>query len=343
MTQMQIEPQMQTNEIRFTDNNPQMTCFAEEVINGLKKSPRCIPPKFFYDKRGSHIFDDICETAEYYVTRTEIELLKKYATEISELIGANCLLVEPGSGNSQKVRILLDELKPQTYLPMDISRDYLAMAAQELADEYPWLDVHAACVDYTAPIDLSFVKEAADINPDKNMNNKIRKVAFFPGSSIGNFEKSHAGNFLENMANMLGSNGGLLIGVDLKKNPSTLHAAYNDMDGATAEFNLNLLTRINRELGANFNVEDFSHHAFYNEGKGRIEMHLVSNRPQSVFIDSEYFHFEKGETIHTENSYKYHIEEFQELASKAGFNARRVWTDENNLFSLHYFEVVENN
>jgi dimethylhistidine N-methyltransferase len=335
------QAQMQINEIQFTDNNPQLACFEEEVICGLKKTPRCIPPKFFYDKRGSHIFDDICETDEYYVTRTEIDLLKKHSAEIAQLIGKNCLLVEPGSGNSQKVRVLLDELKPQTYLPMDISRDYLASAAQELADEYPWLDVHAACVDYTAPIDLSFVDNSTDINSEKT-NNNIRKVAFFPGSSIGNFEKSHAANFLENMANMLGENGGLLIGVDLKKDPSTLHAAYNDTDGITAEFNLNLLARINRELGANFNINDFSHHAFYNENKGRIEMHLMSDRSQSVFIDSEYFHFKKGETIHTENSYKYHIEEFQDLASKAGFKARRVWTDESKLFSLHYFEVDKN-
>jgi dimethylhistidine N-methyltransferase len=334
MTQMQTQAQI--NEIQFTDNNPQFSSFAEEVINGLNKTPRCIPPKFFYDKRGSHIFETICETDEYYVTRTEIELLKKHNTEIAELIGSDCLLVEPGSGSSQKVRILLDELKPQTYLPMDISRDYLASVAQELADEFKWLDVHAACIDYTVPIDLSFVENDSDIFAEQ----KLKKIAFFPGSSIGNFEKSQASNFLKNMVKMLGHNGGLLIGVDLKKDPSTLHAAYNDTDGATAEFNLNLLTRINRELGANFNKDDFSHHAFYNEQKGRIEMHLVSNRPQSVLIDSEYFHFEEGETIHTENSYKYHIDEFQELASKAGFKARRVWTDEQNLFSLHYFEVA---
>jgi dimethylhistidine N-methyltransferase len=332
------QAKMQINEIQFTDSNPQLSSFAEEVINGLNKTPRCIPPKFFYDKLGSHIFEAICETEEYYVTRTETRLLKKHNAEIAELIGTNCLLVEPGSGSSQKVRILLDELKPHTYLPMDISRDYLTRVAQELADEFTWLDVHAACIDYTAPIDLSFV--------DKNSGtsiNKTRKIAFFPGSSIGNFEKSQARYFLENMAKMLGHNGGLLIGVDLKKDPSTLHAAYNDTDGETAKFNLNLLTRINRELGANFNTENFTHSAFYNEQKGRIEMHLVSNRTQSVFINSKYFHFEKGDTIHTESSYKYHIDEFQELASEAGFKARRVWTDEDNLFSLHYFEVRQNN
>ena len=333
------QAQMQINEIQFTDNKPQLASFAEEVINGLKKTPRCIPPKFFYDKRGSHIFDDICETDEYYVTRTETELLKKHNTEIAELIGTDCLLVEPGSGSSQKVRILLDKLKPRTYLPMDISRDYLARVAQELADEYTWLDVHAACIDYTSPIDLSFV----DNKSENSTGHKKKKIAFFPGSSIGNFEKSQARYFLENMAKMLGYNGGLLIGVDLKKDSSTLHAAYNDIDGATAEFNLNLLTRINRELGANFNTDDFSHHAFYNENKGRIEMHLVSNRPQSVYINSEYFHFEKGETIHTENSYKYHIDEFQELSLQAGFKPKRVWTDEKNLFSLHYLEVATNN
>ena len=179
-SRIMTQAQMQTNEIQFTDNNPQLACFAEEVISGLKKTPRCIPPKFFYDKRGSHIFDDICETNEYYVTRTETELLKKHNAEIAQLIGENCLLVEPGSGNSQKVRILLDELKPQTYLPMDISRDYLANVAQELADEYPWLDVHAACIDYTAPIDLSRESQCPHMTQEKIRNNKIKNVDFFP-------------------------------------------------------------------------------------------------------------------------------------------------------------------
>ena len=333
--------QAQTNEIQFTDNKPQLASFADEVINGLKQSPRRIPPKYFYDKRGSHIFDDICETDEYYVTRTEIDLLKKHCTEISSLIGSDCQLFEPGSGSSEKVRFLLDAIKPQTYLPMDISRDYLVQVAQGLADDYPWLDVHAACIDYTAPIDISFAENNHPCQ-QTNTGNIKRKIAFFPGSSIGNFEKDQASQFLDNIAKMLGHNGGLLIGVDLKKDPSTLHAAYNDEEGATAEFNLNLLTRINRELGANFSTNDFSHHAFYNENKGRIEMHLVSDRQQTIFIGTEEFHFKKGDAIHTENSYKYHINEFQKLAALSGFQSKRVWTDDNELFSLHYFEHETN-
>ena len=187
----------QTNKIQFTDNNPQMACFAKEVIDGLKLQQRCIPPKFFYDNHGSNIFDDICETDEYYVTRAETEILENNCDEIAKLIGTDCLLVEPGSGSSQKVRILLDKLKPQTYLPMDISRDYLKKVAQQLANEYPWLNVHAACVDYTAPIDISFAEDDSSIH--LKQKDSSRKVAFFPGSSIGNFEKPQARHFLLNM------------------------------------------------------------------------------------------------------------------------------------------------
>ena len=320
------------NAVQFHDYEPQLAEFGEEVLNGLKQVPRAIPPKFFYDQTGSEIFDAICETDEYYVTRTEINILETHQKDIAKHIGPNCLLIEPGSGSSQKVRVLLDALKPHTYLPMDISRDYLKLAAQDVANDYPWLDVQAACIDYTAPINLP---------PNEHDNTRdTRKIAFFPGSSIGNFEPSQARTFLQNIANMVQPGGGLLIGVDLKKDPDLLHAAYNDANGSTAAFNLNLLTRINRELNGNFDVDTFSHNAFYNEKKGRVEMHLVSEQTQNIKIDDQDFQFTAGERIHTESSYKYHIEEFQNLARQAGFQPTKVWTDEDRLFSVHFLEAA---
>lgn len=320
------------NSLQFYDHKPQLACFSQEVLHGLRQQPRRIPPKFFYNKAGSEIFDAICETDEYYVTRTEVDILHRYHNEIAQLIGPGCLLVEPGSGSSRKVRILLDSLKPHAYLPMDISRDYLMQCAQELSADYSWLEIHAACIDYTAPIDLNFVETRIAEN--------ARKVAFFPGSSIGNFEPHLALAFLKNIARMVGFNGGLLIGVDLKKDPTVLDAAYNDNAGVTADFNLNLLDRINEELDADFALDDFSHRAFYNAEEGRVEMHLVSQCLQTVNIDQECFHFGPDDYIHTENSYKYHIEEFQQLARDAGFQAVQCWTDDESLFSVHFLEVV---
>lgn len=320
------------NSIQFYDHKPQLASFGDEVIRGLKQCPRRIPPKFFYDKTGSEIFATICDTEEYYVTRTEIGILERYRHEIGKLIGLGCTLLEPGSGDSRKVHILLESLKPDVYLPMDISRDYLKNVAQKLADEYPWLDIHAACVDYTKPLDLSFLQT--------DNGNSARKIAFFPGSSIGNFEPRQAVAFLKNIARMVQPDGGLLIGVDLKKDPNVLHAAYNDNAGVTADFNLNLLKRINEELDGDFEIDDFSHRAIYNADKGRVEMHLVSQCTQTVNIDQECFHFTANDYIHTENSYKYHIEEFQLLARESGFRPLQCWTDEEQLFSVHFLEVL---
>jgi len=318
-----------TNPVQFHDYQPQLAEFGVEVLHGMQQQPRAIPPKFFYDQTGSEIFDAICETDEYYVTRTESQILERYREDIAQHIGTGCLLIEPGSGSSQKVRILLDALKPHAYLPMDISRDYLQLVAQELANDYPWLDVHAACIDFTAPIDLPIAPRNS------------RKVAFFPGSSIGNFEPSQAKCFLQNIANMVKPDGGLLIGVDLKKDPQLLHAAYNDANGSTAAFNLNLLSRINRELNGNFDIDAFSHHAFYNEHKGRVEMHLRCEQHQHISIDSQQFKMSPGESIHTESSYKYHIDEFQQLAQQAGFRPVKVWTDEAQLFSVHFLKIAQ--
>lgn len=320
-----------SNSIRFYDHKPRQARFGDEVIRGLKKTPPQIAPKFFYDKTGSEIFDAICETDEYYLTRTETGILNQYLDEICRHIGPDCLLLEPGSGSSHKVRILLESLRPEAYLPMDISRDHLKSVAQELADEYPWLDIHAACIDYTAPIDLSFLHTES--------GSSAHKVAFFPGSSIGNFEPGQAIGFLQNIARMVGPGGGLLIGVDLKKDRAILDAAYNDTAGATADFNLNLLHRINDELDADFQIDEFSHRAFYNQDMGRVEMHLVSQCQQTVRVEDERFDFQADDYIHTENSYKYHIDEFQALAQQGGFEPLQCWTDEQDLFSVHYLQA----
>lgn len=320
-----------TNEsaVHYYDEHPAQADFFREVLQGLSQRPRVIPPKFFYDERGSELFDAICHTEEYYPTRTEQALLCNHGNEIAQLIGDRCVLIEPGSGNSEKVRLLLDDLKPAAYLPMDISRDFLFNAADQISSDYPWLEVHAACIDFTAPLELPYCP------PD------IHRVIFFPGSSIGNFEPSKAIDFLKNLANVAGANGSLLIGVDLKKDPAILNAAYNDADGITAAFNLNLLHRINRELDADIDIDNFAHHAFYNPELGRVEMHLVSQRPQTLNIAGQQFELARDEHIHTENSYKYTVEEFVQLAGQAGFVSRKVWTDKDELFSLHYFDTAD--
>ena len=314
--------------IRFYDYHPEPSDFFSEVIAGLISEPKVIPPKFFYDEKGSKLFEDICETAEYYPTRAEQQILQDNAEEIASIIGHQCLLVEPGSGNCEKVRFLLDSLRPQAYVPMDISRDHLRKAAHSLSEDYPWLDVHAACIDFTQPIDLSFCPP------------QYQRIAFFPGSSIGNFEPHAAIDFMAHVAESIGAGGGMLIGVDLKKDKAILDAAYNDGDGVTAAFNLNLLERINKELDANFDIEHFEHHAFYNPDHGRIEMHLRSKVDQTVQIDDQEVSIAKDETIHTENSYKYTLREFRSLAQQAGFEPVNCWTDPDGLFSVHYFIVA---
>jgi len=314
--------------IRFYDRHPAPASLREEVLQGLARRPRAIPPKFFYDLRGSALFEAICRTPEYYPTRTEVALLCTHAAEIARLIDSDCLLVELGSGGSEKVRLLLEALRPGAYMPVDISRDHLLATARSLAADYPWLDVHAACIDYSAIWHLPYSPA------------HMKKVAFFPGSSIGNFEPAEAVTFLRRLAAVVGREGGVLIGVDLKKDIAVLNAAYNDAQGITAAFNLNLLTRINRELQADFDLKGFSHLAFYNEPRGRIEMHLVSRRPQTVRIDGARFAFSQGERIHTECSYKYQIEEFHALAWRAGLSPIAVWTDRERLFSLHYLGVA---
>lgn len=313
--------------IQFYDLHTREDHFATEILAGLRRQPRSIPPKYFYDERGSKLFDAITRTTEYYPTRTEVLILQQYAGEIAKRLGTGSLLIEPGGGSCSKVRILLEDLQPCVYVPMDISRDHLRLAAEKMSVDYPWLEVHAACADFTRTVAL----------PDEMPAG--RRVAFFPGSSIGNFHPIGAQRFLANIAQLVGSDGSLLIGVDLKKDKKVLEAAYNDSQGMTAAFNLNLLEHVNRVLGANFNLSNWRHLAFYNEKHGRIEMHLQSKKIQTVTIEAESFEFDRDETIHTENSYKYSIEEFASLARRSGFVVDCVWTDAEQLFSVHLLKV----
>jgi len=313
--------------VRFHDGEPGVDSLREAVLDGLAASPRAIPPKFFYDQRGSELFDQICRQPEYYPTRTEMAILERAAGEIAELTGPDALLVELGSGASTKVRLLLEGLRPATYLGVDISRDFLLDATARLAHDYPWLEVHAACADFSQTLELPPCAPAA------------HTLAFYPGSSIGNFEPGQAREFLARVRDSLGPGDALLIGVDLKKDPAILNAAYNDASGVTAAFNRNLLYRIATELDAQLDPEAFDHHAFYNETAGRVEMHLLSRCDQTVRIDGHRFHFSPGDGIHTENSYKYSVEEFQALAADAGFGHERVWLDHRELFSVHYLRL----
>lgn len=319
---------MTSSAIKFYDAHPGTDDLRHEVVSGLASSPKAIPPKFFYDQRGSELFDAICELPEYYQTRTEMNILRNCVADLVDHIGPDCLLVELGSGASKKVRLLLEQLRPSSYMGVDISKEFLLSSTQALASDYPWLDVHAACVDFSHTLDIPHC-ETFD-----------HKVAFFPGSSIGNFDPDDAIDLLRRIAEMMGTNGHLLIGVDLKKHISILNSAYNDAAGITAEFNLNLLTRIHDELDSDIDPDAFNHHAFYNPARGRIEMHLVSTYAQRIRIEDHLFEFDTGETIHTENSYKYTIEEFGELAAAAGFHQQQVWTDESSLFSVQLLKTA---
>jgi len=313
-------------QVHFTDLHPQLADFHSEVIAGLARAQKQISPKFFYDQRGSEIFDRICELPEYYPTRTETAILRQSATEMAQLLGPDCLLIEYGSGSSRKVRPLIDQLvSPAGYLAIDISRDHLRSSAETLATQYPDLDVFAVCADYTADFEL----------PAEALEHAANRAIFFPGSTIGNFSPQGAVAFLKLAAGEAGPGGRMLVGVDLKKDPDILHAAYNDAEGVSAEFNKNLLTRINSELGADFDLDAFEHVAFYEPDLGRIEMHLRSPTEQQVRVGDQVVSFETGETIHTENSYKFTVDEFQALAAEAGWLAEKVWTDKGALFSVH--------
>lgn len=315
--------------LRLHDFTPERETFRTEVLQGLHQERKTLPCKFFYDQRGSQLFDQICDLPEYYPTRTEMAIMRQYGAEMAHALGPNCLLVEYGSGSSAKVGILLDHLAdPAGYVPVDISREHLLEAAARIADAYPQIPVRPVSADYTRPFSLPVSEHKS-----------ARPVIYFPGSTIGNFDRPAARDFLESMADVCGSGGGLLIGVDLKKAPQLLEPAYNDRQGVTAAFNLNLLARINTELDGTFNLDAFEHYALYNESLGRIEMHLVSLADQQVHIGEEPICFDLDETIHTECSYKYTVDEFAAVAKSAGWNQQKVWTDAAGLFSVQYFAL----
>ncbi|MFG6157598.1 L-histidine N(alpha)-methyltransferase [Halomonas sp. 1390] len=298
--------------------------FRDDVIHGLAAAPKALSPKHFYDARGSRLFEAICAQPEYYLTRTEEGILAAAVDEIAALVGPDTLLVELGSGASRKVRRLLEALRPSRYLGVDISRDFLLQSTRRLAADYPWLEVHAAWGDYSAGVRM----------PPSLAGR--RAMAFFPGSSIGNFTPAEAEAFLSRLRRALPPGSGVLIGVDLVKARDRLEAAYNDAAGITAAFNLNLLERMRHELGAEVELAAFAHRAVFNEAASCIEMHLVSRRRQAIVVDGRRFAFAAGETLHTENSCKYRLEDFQALAARAGYRSGAVWLDDQALFSVHY-------
>jgi dimethylhistidine N-methyltransferase len=313
--------------------NPNATSTSEKsdflmnVIAGLSSNPRTLPCKYFYDERGTALFQKICELPEYYVTRTEIDLLDRNRAEIAEQLGPNVELIGLGTGAGTKTRILIEALhSPAAYIPVDISEKQLLESTALFRKIFPQLEILPVCADYLQPVALPLPSRKA-----------ARKIVYFPGSTIGNFEPHEALEFLRRIANVCREGGGLLIGVDLKKDRHLLEAAYNDSAGVTAQFNSNILERVNRELGADFDLDQWQHRAIYNSNAGRIEMHLISEMDQFVHLAEHKFHFRRGEAIVTEFSYKYAPEEFAAIAAKAGFEFVRMWTDDARLFGVFYF------
>jgi dimethylhistidine N-methyltransferase len=316
--------------VRFYNFLPRGATFLDDVLAGLARAPKSIPPKYFYDEQGCRLFEAICELPEYYLTRTEMAILRAQAADIALFAGPDAELIEFGSGSEAKTRVLIEALQPALYVPVDIAVDTMRAASGELARQFPWLNIAGVCADYSRPLALP---EFAGVPIRK-------KVVFFPGSTIGNFTPSEALVFLRQARRAAGTGGILVIGVDLKKDKKILDAAYDDASGVTAEFNLNLLKRINRELGADFQVQRFRHKAFYDPAIGRIEMHLESLFSQIVHVAGRRFDFAAGETIHTEISCKYSMEEFRDLGRKAGFSPEKLWMDPGELFSVHGMMAV---
>jgi len=306
---------------------PSRRVFLDDVLRGLRQEPKCLPCKYFYDEAGSRLFDEICELEEYYLTRTELAIMQENAPGIARHLGDGVLLLEYGSGSSIKTRLLLDHLsEPACYVPVDISLEHLEASAARLAAAYPQVEVLPVCADFTDDFDL----------PEPSRS-PTHTVVYFPGSTIGNFEREGAAMVLRRIADVCGSNGGLLVGVDLKKHPATIEAAYNDARGVTAEFNLNILRRINRELGADFRLDRFHHRAVYRARRGRVELGLVSQWRQAVTIAGEVFRFDQGEEIRTEYSHKYTVDEFRDVAARAGWTLDTYWTDPARRFAILYF------
>jgi dimethylhistidine N-methyltransferase len=301
----------------------QTSALARDVVDGLSQHPKRLPPKYFYDSAGSELFEQITLLPEYYPTRTELGILRERGSAIAAFVPKGAALVEFGAGATTKVRLLLSECAFAAYVPVDISGDFLKAQADALRQDFPGLAVLPVTADFTAPFALP---EAIAGKP---------KIGFFPGSTIGNFEPHEACAFLRTARDILGQNAGMIVGVDLEKDDRVLYEAYNDKAGVTARFNLNLLNRINRELGGNFDPCSFTHRAIYNRERHRIEMHLISRKAQTVRVLGRSFSFRTGETIHTENSYKYSLERFAALARGSGWTPRACWTDNAGMFSVH--------
>jgi dimethylhistidine N-methyltransferase len=313
----------------LTVRKPSTARFRADVLRGLRAPAKELPCQYFYDAAGSELFERITELQEYYPTRTERGIMEEHAPAMARLLGRRVLLVEYGSGSSTKTRLLLDHLPdPAGYVPIDVSGEHLHRSARALAADYPAVEVLPVCADFTRPLELPVPRRRA-----------ARRVVYFPGSTVGNFTPDETVALLRQTAERCGAGGGLLLGADLRKDPRVIEAAYNDRDGVTAAFNRNLLVRINRELGGDFAVEQFAHRAFYNAPEGRIEMHLVSRRDQSVHVGGAEFFFAAGESIRTEYSYKYRLRDLRDLAGAAGFALTSAWTDPRRHFCVCHLTV----
>ncbi len=304
----------------------QSRILKQELVEGLCAEKKYINPKFFYDEQGSQLFERIMQLPEYYPSRTEISLLTEHSEDIATIIGKDKVLIEPGAGNCEKVQHILSALKPKCYIPIDISADFLFECANKLQKEFPYIKIHAIADDMKAKVKVPATFESSD------------RVVFYPGSTIGNYNPDEALDFLHHAKEIVGEHGGLLIGVDLQKDKDILNAAYNDEQGVTALFNLNILNHVNKLLDSSIDIELFDHVAFYNEELCRIEMHLESKADHDVKLDNiGSVNFSEQERIHTEYSYKYTVESFSQLAAQAGLKLEHVWLDNNELFSLQYF------
>ena len=307
---------------------PQLDRLLAELLAGLRMTPKQISPMWFYDEYGSQLFERICRLPEYYLTRTELGIMHQHAPDMAAHVGPNAALIEPGAGSSEKTRLLLDRLQsPSSYVPIDISRDFLLASAKTLAQDYPQLRIVPVCADFTGPFELPVQVSWAQ-----------RRVVYFPGSTIGNFEPEQAHRVLVTMRSIIGRQGAILIGTDLKKDAEVLFHAYNDAEGVTAQFNLNALRHINRKLGTDFDLTAFEHRAIWSEEHGRIEMHLVSLRDQTVRIGTERIQFQRGEYLRTEYSHKYTLAGFAQMARAAELSVTRVWMDEQQWFSVQLLQ-----
>lgn len=318
---------MKSQMLARSELRPEFSDFAIDVLGGFRSTPKTLSPKYFYDARGSELFEQITLLSEYYPTRTELGILKDRGSEIADFIRPGAALIEFGSGSSAKIRALLARAHLGVYVPVDISAEFLAAEAAALRRDFPLLTIAPVAADFMQPFPIPVHASGRD------------RVGFFPGSTIGNLTPDEALAFLLHAGRILGPRARMIVGVDLVKDAGVLEAAYDDAEGVTAKFNLNLLARINRELSGTIDIESFEHCAVYNAEQSRIEMHLASLKNQSISVLGERFRFAKGETIHTENSYKYTVETFQALTRQAGWSPVRVWTDRDGLFSVHALQL----